>query len=186
MKGAESWLFRKNTLSCLQEIRRHIWLILRDLRELKKMKILFLKSRWSHISKRCCCVSWCWTMMVRLVDQWTIESQEIWRVENRSHGDNDRNPVEKLIGRNCWNHPRLEALTDGCPLCQGETNHKTLLHYCWCWCWSSKSSAMINQVIIWWEILCTTQCQIVCTMRFQHVSKILTPRKMLQKTRLIA
>ena len=114
---------------------------------------IFLKSRWSHISKRCCCVSWCQTMMVRLVDQWTIESQEIWRVENRSHGDNDRNPVEKLIGRNRWNHPRLEALTDGCPLCQGETNHKTLLHYCWCW--SSKSSAMINQVIIWWENLCT-------------------------------
>ena len=55
-------------------------------------------------------------MMVGLVDQWTIESQEIWRVENRSHGDNDRNPVEKLIGRNRWNHPRLEALTDGCPL----------------------------------------------------------------------
>ena len=67
---------------------------------------------------------------VRLVDQWTIESQEIWRVENRSHGDNDRNPVEKLIGRNRWNHPRLEALTDGCPLYQGETIHKTLLHYC--------------------------------------------------------
>ena len=31
-----------------------------------------------------------------------------------------------------------------------------------------------------------TQCQIVCTMRFQRVSKILTPRRMLQKTRLIA
>ena len=148
MKGAESWLFREHTLSCLQEIRRHIWLILRDLRELKKMKILFLKSRWSHISKRCCCVSWCRAMMVRLVDQWTIESQEIWRVENRSHGDNDRNPVEKLIGRNRWNHPRLEALTDGCPLCQGETNHNTLLHYCWCWCWSSKSSAIIN-ILAW-------------------------------------
>ena len=27
-----------------------------------------------------------------------------------------------------------------------------------------------------------TQCQIVCTMRFQRVSKILTPRRMLQKT----
>ena len=30
--------------------------------------------------------------------------------------------------------------------------------------------------------LCMTQCQIVCTMRFQRVSKILTPRRMLQKT----
>ena len=31
-----------------------------------------------------------------------------------------------------------------------------------------------------------TQCQIVCTMQFQRVSKILTPRRMLQKTWLIA
>ena len=31
-----------------------------------------------------------------------------------------------------------------------------------------------------------TWCQIVCTMRFQRVSKILTPRRMLQKTLLIA
>ena len=31
-----------------------------------------------------------------------------------------------------------------------------------------------------------TWCQIVCTMRFQRVSKILTPRRMLQKTWLIA
>ena len=31
-----------------------------------------------------------------------------------------------------------------------------------------------------------TWCQILCTMRFQRVSKILTPRRMLQKTWLIA
>ena len=30
--------------------------------------------------------------------------------------------------------------------------------------------------------LTKTQCQMVCTMRFQRVSKILTPRRMIQKT----
>ena len=56
MKGAESWFFRKNTLSCLQEIRRHIWLILRGSRELKKMKAYFEKQMKSHFEALLLCV----------------------------------------------------------------------------------------------------------------------------------
>ena len=49
-------------------------------------------------------------------------------------------------------------------------------------CWFLKQ--MIGLVRLSWVF--RTQCQIVCTMRFQRVSKILTPRRMLQKTWLIA
>ena len=36
------------------------------------------------------------------------------------------------------------------------------------------------------QVIVKTYCQIVCTKRVHCVSKILTPRRMLQKTRLIA
>ena len=50
----------------------------------------------------------------------------------------------------------------------------------WWWCWNMSN---IHRLFRMWS---KTWCQIVCTMRFQCVSKILTPRGMLQKTWLIA
>ena len=47
----------------------------------------------------------------------------------------------------------------------------------------STNSRQISACVVWNCKQLRTKCQIVCTMRFQRVSKILTPRRMLLAAR---